>query len=1042
MAEATPTYYGAPAPSQSQSSSSGGSADMPPPPQYVYNNVAPAQFFYDKADSYVNDSPGLGYNGTEAFGAFGQPDVYTDPSQDYSWMEGQGQSQGQNQHQGQMQSQVQTQMQSQMQPQMIPGHQGHQGQHQTHGQPQTHQGTFLDPQFQQQYNQFQDYEQGHSASPMTNSHSTSPLSNTASPVPQQGQGQAQGQAQGQTQTHNQMSQSQEAQGQGQGQSQSQQQQQGQGQQPTPSPVAAPIAPSSTPGPPPKFINGEEYHFVPGLGYYPVARIPALRQHQQAAQNMAQQMPAEEPQPGRPAQSSQRQVPKQVARAKSVPKTAPKPAPKKVLDPTAQAAGAVTAQVSAKRKTGSASDMPEGDASILDKVAGNGDVAEIVRQTFVQLAEQKEGQAKVAFSAARLLLSVSETQWGQTKPDLMALCLSHCFKTFSGDYFHDFWRTMRRYTNVIVRLRAWMVFNVNKRFIDECNCALDFLVVMRLSHDTLLQFKFDKVLKKIIKLGSETVQKKSNRILEQAAQTVKAEDSSASPVGENKPVAAVSAAASSSAVTAAIAAAKAKSGKGVAKPAAKPAPKAGSFFKSLSKPETDKKVVVEVDKAEKRPVEKKAEVKAEPKAEPAAPSKPPASAFNDVMANILRVPTKRASPAASAPVETKKQKVKKKVTWRPDADLVDVRYFESEKDENRNHHLSSYRDMDKEEGRGLIGNNSEVDLDFDAVEDEGQEWYEPAKMSFGTVADDIEPNPPKRGGHGEVESSEAEVMAQRNKTSLATVYGPEDEIPDSPAEPSEASQNPLDLPEELAGREPKEMVVAERTKKMLGIMSGAYRVVPKQSFKGDPAGDNVCEAYDTVFVGESAPEKPVEQAPVVPAFDISKLPGFASIGGAGGAGGAGESQGTPPPPPPPPAAAANPLAALAALPGLQNLIPALQAAANPVAAVAGMPPMPGLPAGVDPMAFVQALAQMQQQNQGQGQQGQQQVPPPPRYDRYDRNDRHDRGNVSDMRKRDVRPDIARSWDKLPANRYSQPCRFFNTDKACSRGDQCIFLHLPK
>ncbi|KAG5363711.1 hypothetical protein CJU89_2892 [Yarrowia sp. B02] len=880
------------------------------------------------------------------------PDAYTDPAHDYSWMEGQAQAQV---------------------------------------------NQTFDPRFQD-YNQFNQFGYQGQTQAQMNMNSASPQVQSESPMNQ-----------AQVQSESPMNQVQTA----------------SPHSPSPMPQASPMtaSPAQSPaqttsqaqttpqnGPPPKFINGEEYHFVPGLGYYPVARIPALRQHQQqAAQNIQHVEPQVMP-----------------VKAPPKPKAVPKAPPKRKLDPTAQAAGAVTAQV--KKRT--ASDIPEGDPAILEKVADNPDVADIVRQTFVQLQEQREAQAKVAFSAARLLLSVPEARWGKNKPDLMALCLSNCYRCFSGDKYHDFWRAMRRFQNFIVRLRAWMVFNVNKRLLDECTHALDFLVVMRLSHDTLLQFKFDKVLKKIIKLGAPAEIEKSNTVLNQAAQTVKADESSASPVAASTTIPEK---ASSSAVTAAIAAAKAKSGK--AKAAPKPAA-AGSFFKSLSKPEPkeDKKDVKEVKEVKevKKEVKEVKEVKEEPKKE-----KPPPSAFNDVMANILRVPAKRASPAAAAPVEAKKQKTKKKVSWRPDEELVDVRYFESEKDENRNHHLSSYRDMDKEEGRGLIGNNSEVDIDFDAVEDEQQEWYEPVKLSFGGVEDEIEPNPPKRGGKGEIESSEAETMAQKNKTSLATVYEADDDIPDSPVEPSEASQNPMDLPDSLLS-EPKEMVVAERTKKMLGIMSGAYRVVPKQAFKGDPTDENVCEAYDTVFVGETAPEKPAEQpaAPAVPAFDISKLPGFSSVSST-------TSESTPPPPPPP-GAAANPLAALAALPGL---IPALQAAANPATAAQGLPPIPGLPPGVDPMAFVQALAQMQQQQQQAPQHSQSQPQHHQhegynRNNRYDRNDRNDRGNVNELRKRDVRPEIARSWDKLPSNRYSQPCRFFNTDKACSRGDQCIFLHLPR
>lgn len=1015
----------------------------------------------------------MAYNQTgEAFGGqFASNEVYTDPSQDYSWME--GQAQGQPGHQTQNQHHQQHQqhghaafLDPQFQQVQQGQHQQHQGQQQQHHQVHQGQGQGQDHTHPNHYNQYgQEYDTQSPSLPT----SASPVpqqqhQHSASPVPQQ------------------------------------QQQQSASPSQTP-PVAAPG------GPPPKFINGEEYHFVPGLGYYPVARIPALRQHQQQAQQaQAQQIQtaAEEPAEVEVAPATAKRQTRSGGRAKPVatkaapkseaskaasksaapksapksaaPKSAPKTPAKRKLDPTAQAAGAVTAQVSSKRRSASSTDMPEGDFSILEKVAQNPDVADIIRQTFAQLVDQKEPQAKVAFSAARLLLSVSETEWGKTKPDLMALCLSHCFEAFSGDSFHDFWRAMRRFQNFIVRLRAWMVFNVNKRFIDECTSALDFLVVMRLSHDTLLQFKFDKVLKKIIKLGSDSVKLKSNKILDHAAQTVKAEDTEA----DNKPVAETTKPVSSatpSSVTAAIAAARAKSGKGagasggvtkpVAKPVAKPAAAAGSFFKSLSKPEEKKTEVKQEAKAEVKQVAKPEakevkdpkEVKKESTASsdgksvtPPISAKPPPSAFNDVMANILRVPTKRASPVSSGtPVEAKKQKVKKKVSWRPDSELVDVRFFEAEKDENRNHHLSSYRDMDKEEGRGLIGNNSEVDIDFDPVEDEQQPWYEPVGISFeAAVAEEIEPNPPKRGGHGEVESSEAEIMAQRNKTSLATVYSADDEdIPDSPAEPSEASQNPIDLPDSLLS-EPKEMVVAERTRKMLGIMSGAYRVVPKHSFKGDPNDENVCEAYDTVFVGESE-TKPVENKPVateVPAFDISKLPGFASV-----AVPAEQQQSTPPPPPPPANPLANPLAALAALPGMQNLIPALQAAVNPNAGAAGatgMPAIPGLPPGVDPMAFVQAIAQMQQQQQQQGQNQQQQHSQ--QQPRYDRNDRYGGGNhggppgppgnVSDMRKRDVRPEIARAWDKLPANRYSQPCRFFNTDKACSRGDQCIFLHLPR
>lgn len=138
----------------------------------------------------------------------------------------------------------------------------------------------------------------------------------------------------------------------------------------------------------------------------------------------------------------------------------------------------------------------------------------------------------------------------------------------------------------------------------------------------------------------------------------------------------------------------------------------------------------------------------------------------------------------APTNNVKKKPKKTVTWRSDADLVAVRYFESEISSTKGRKKNA-RELDKDEGFRM-GHRENENVEREAEEDEVVAWYVPAEIDFSKCERFSETqafrNMYKRGGKTYAESPEAETQKKREESVLGAMYFAESDIPESASEP--------------------------------------------------------------------------------------------------------------------------------------------------------------------------------------------------------------------------------------------------------------------
>ncbi|KAK7208615.1 hypothetical protein BZA70DRAFT_274220 [Myxozyma melibiosi] len=214
----------------------------------------------------------------------------------------------------------------------------------------------------------------------------------------------------------------------------------------------------------------------------------------------------------------------------------------------------------------------------------------------------------------------------------------------------------------------------------------------------------------------------------------------------------------------------------------------------------------------------------------AVSKPsePAKPAPRVMSLVSSMLNKSSDPEADKPTDSKpatssKPKRKKSVSWKTDADLVAVRYFESDVSERPSRKdRKNARELDKDEGFRMGHRQFSADDDgmggsagehepHEAEENEVLEWYAPAAIDFSKCerfgAGQVSRNMQKRGGSQLAESPESEVQKKREEGVLVEMYFEDSEIPDSAREPA-GEENGQEKQEE---EEPKTIAVPERLK---------------------------------------------------------------------------------------------------------------------------------------------------------------------------------------------------------------------------------------
>lgn len=233
-------------------------------------------------------------------------------------------------------------------------------------------------------------------------------------------------------------------------------------------------------------------------------------------------------------------------------------------------------------------------------------------------------------------------------------------------------------------------------------------------------------------------------------------------------------------------------------------KPSNFFSTLQsakKPGTSIKTGAPAQATGTKPTEKRTTSSTASTAKPAS-----TFSFAETMANLSKPKEEKPAPKPEkeAPPETPEQKAKRlrkearrqlHVRFADSEDLVQVRYFTHDPDEELGHEDSQMRDVSDAGGEGRALKQHQDQMDVDEEDDEGEkgegkeqsliDFKEPSPIDFSDIdAEDRQRNYIKFGGELKPESPERAAREQYEANTLIVFYTDEKDIPPDPSEPAD------------------------------------------------------------------------------------------------------------------------------------------------------------------------------------------------------------------------------------------------------------------
>ncbi|KAF7545309.1 hypothetical protein G7Z17_g9266 [Cylindrodendrum hubeiense] len=278
-------------------------------------------------------------------------------------------------------------------------------------------------------------------------------------------------------------------------------------------------------------------------------------------------------------------------------------------------------------------------------------------------------------------------------------------------------------------------------------------------------------------------------------------------------------------------------------------------KSIPKPEAAK-ADAKIAGDDRSKVEAKAPTKPETKVPlPKTPSAT-SSALSGIASLLDSINAPKAEPIVIAPkedkspdtLETPEEKAKRlrkearrklRVSWKPEAELVQVKIFQKEDAEDEGREVHMIRDAGDDRSEGMVlKQRANVEEDEDDDDIPYQPWLEPTATNFSTLSEEAQnKNFVTRGGNVTFTTDEQQRIREREQRELMAIYTDPGDIPPTPKSP------PLEpvvggdwRTNHLPGDDPKfqEIQLRWRDERQMGVDGALYAATKRLEAKENPS----------------------------------------------------------------------------------------------------------------------------------------------------------------------------------------------------------------